>query len=98
MTEDFHLNSNPRPDVELTLDDGRVITGSRGAKLEKFINVIQNDDNPLIVGVVLDGSLRELTFPLQHDGVASLITTADADGARIYRRAVGFFVGGAFKD
>lgn len=97
MTETFHLTSNPRSDVELTLDDGRIITGRRGAKLEEFINLVQDSQQPLIVGVVLDGSLRELTFPLQHDGVASLITMSDADGARIYRRSLVFLLEVAFK-
>ncbi len=97
MTEDFYLASKPRPDVELTLDDGRVITGKRGAKLEEFIKIIQEDQQPLIVGVVLNGSLRELTFPLEQDGVASLITMADADGARIYRRSLVFLLEVAFK-
>lgn len=97
MTDEFHITTKPRPDVELTLDDGRVVTGRRGAKLEEFTQVIQGDHQPLIVGLVLDGSLRELTFPLQHDGVASLITTADADGARIYRRSLVFLLEVAFK-
>ncbi len=97
MTDDFHLTVNPRPDVELTLDDGRIVTGKRGAKLEEFINVVQDENLPLIVGVVLDGSLRELTFPLHHDGVVSLVTMADADGARIYRRSLVFLLEVAFK-
>lgn len=97
MTQEFHLTQTPRPDVELTLDDGRVITGRRGARLEEFINIIQEDDQPLIVGVILNGSLRELTFSLTHDGVASLITTSDADGARIYRRSLVFLLETAFK-
>ena len=97
MTIEFNLTPTPRPDVELTLDDGRVITGRRGAKLEEFINIIQEDDQPLIVGVILNGSLRELTFSLEQDGVASLITTSDADGARIYRRSLVFLLETAFK-
>ena len=97
MTIEFNLTQTPRPDVELTLDDGRVITGRRGAKLEEFINIIQEDDQPLIVGVILNGSLRELTFSLEQDGVASLITTSDADGARIYRRSLVFLLETAFK-
>lgn len=97
MTQEFHLTQTPRPDVELTLDDGRVITGRRGARLEEFINIIQEEDQPLIVGVILNGSLRELTFSLTQDGVASLITTSDADGARIYRRSLVFLLETAFK-
>ena len=76
MKQDFYFTTTPRPDVELTLDDGRIFTGKRGAKLEKFAKVIQGKDQPQIVGMVLDGSLRELTYPLQKDGIASLITMA----------------------
>ena len=97
MTKKFHLTNTPRETVELTLDDGRIITGERGAKLENFTDVIQADDKPLIVGLVLDGSLRELTYPLNQDGQASLVTMADSDGARIYRRSLVFLLEVAFK-
>ena len=97
MTEEFRITTDPRHDVELTLDDGRVITGKRGAKLEEFINVIQQDDEPQIVGVILNGSLRELTYPLHLDGVASLIDMSDSDGARSYRCSLVFLLEVAFK-
>lgn len=97
MTEEFKLTANPRSDVELTLDDGRVITGRRGARLEEFVRVIQNPDEALIVGLILDGSLRELTYELKQDGRGSPITMADADGARIYRRSLVFLLEAAFK-
>lgn len=97
MARKFHLTNTPRETVELTLDDGRIITGERGAKLEEFINIIQEDDKPLIVGLVLDGALRELTYPLNQDGQASLVTMADSDGARIYRRSLVFLLEAAFK-
>lgn len=97
MIKEFYLTTIPRPDVELTLDDGRIITGKRGAMLEEFVKLVQEDRQPQIVGMVLDGSLRELTFPLEKDGVASLITMADQDGARIYRRSLVFLLEVAFK-
>ena len=97
MTDNFYLTPKPRPTVELTLEDGRVITGERGATLEKFIDVIRDESKPQIVGVILDGSLRELTYQLEHDGVARLVSMSDADGARIYRRSLVFLLEAAFK-
>ena len=97
MTDNIYHTPKPRPTVELTLEDGRVITGERGATLEKFIDVIRDESKPQIVGVILDGSLRELTYPLEHDGVARLVSMSDADGARIYRRSLVFLLEAAFK-
>lgn len=97
MTEEFKLISTPRSTVELSLNDGRIIVGKRGARLEEFAKVIQNPDEAMIVGMVLNGSLRELTYTLDQDGQASLITLADADGARIYRRSLVFLLEVAFK-
>jgi len=97
MTDEFKLIQTPRSTVELTLDDGRIIVGKRGARLEEFAKVIQNHDDAMIVGMVLNGSLRELTYDLNQDGEASMITLADADGARIYRRSLVFLLEVAFK-
>ncbi len=97
MTENFYLTENPRHTVELSLDDGRVITGERFAALESFAKVVQVEDSPMIVGAVLDGSLRELTYKMERDGKGSFITMADEDGARIYRRSLTFLLEVAFK-
>ena len=97
MKDAFRLTPKPRDEVELTLDDGRVITGTRGARLEAFAEVVQNPEEAMIVGMILDGSLRELTYPLKRDGQASLVTLADADGARIYRRSLVFLLETAFR-
>lgn len=40
MKDAFRLTPKPRDEVELTLDDGRVITGTRGARLEAFAEVV----------------------------------------------------------
>ncbi|MDD2522797.1 MAG: nucleoside kinase [Anaerolineaceae bacterium] len=98
MRKDFQLTLHHRPDVELTLDDGRIITGRRGAPLEEFAEIVQEEDQPQIVGMILDGSLRELTYPLNKDGVARLISMSDSDGARIYRRSLVFLLEVAFKN
>ena len=87
---EFYLTDKPRESVELTLNDGRIITGKRGGKLEDFTRVVQKPEAPLIVGAILDGHLRELTYPVGQDGQATLLTMEDSDGARIYRRSLVF--------
>lgn len=97
MKEAFYLTQTPRETVELSLEDGRVITGQRFAPLESFAKAIQVEDDPMIVGAILDGTLRELTYPMDRDGKGSFVTMADEDGARIYRRSLTFLLEVAFK-
>ena len=92
----FYLSDQPRETVELILEDGRVITGPRGASLEGFVQAVQADEDAMVVGAILDGNLRELTFPVKRDSSARLLTLKDADGARIYRRSLTFLLEVAF--
>ncbi len=96
MNNNFVLSREKRPTVEVILEDSRVVTGPRNASLESFINQIQRPENPLIVGAIVDGSLRELTFPISMDARVTPLTMADADGARIYRRSLTFLLEVAF--
>ena len=96
MEEKFKLSHENRKTIEVHLSDGRVISGPRHSTLEEFLQVLHTDDNPMIVGAIVDGSLRELTFPLSMDANVSLITMSDADGARIYRRSLTFLLESAF--
>lgn len=93
----FQLINKPRKTIELYLEDGRIISGKRGATLEAFIEPIKEKNSPMIVGAIVDGSLRELTFPVKGDAEIRLITMADADGARIYRRSLTFLLTAAFQ-
>ena len=93
----FYLSETTRDTVELTLEDGRVITGKRYGTLESFAQAVQVEGEPVIVGAILDGSLRELTYKVARDGRGSFISMADEDGARIYRRSLTFLLEVAFK-
>ena len=92
----FELIEKPSKTIELFLDDGRIIKGKRGATLEQFIQPITKNGDPMIVGAIVDGSLRELTFPIKHEAEIRLVTMADADGAHIYRRSLTFLLTAAF--
>jgi len=91
------IHSNRRT-IELVLPDGRVYTGERGATLEKLLQALPEWDNPPIMGAVVNGELRELTYPIEMDSRVRLVTMADDDGARIYRRSITFLLEAAFEE
>ena len=63
----------------------------------EFMQVLQDSQDAMIVGAIVDGNLRELTFPIARDAVVTPLTMEDADGARIYRRSLTFLMEVAFK-
>jgi uridine kinase len=50
------------------------------------------------MGAVVNGELRELTYTIEMDAQIRLVTMADDDGARIYRRSVTFLLEAAFEE
>lgn len=96
---------SPRPTVEVHLPEGLVIEGPRGAPVGNFLKLIEcpaaiNEDEPTapIVGAVVNGELRELTFPIIMDSRVRPVTMADSDGMLIYRRSLTFLLDAAFED
>jgi len=87
-----------RSTIELILPDGRVYTGERGGTLEKLLQALPEWDNPPIMGAVVNGELKELTFPIEIDSRIRLVTMGDDDGARIYRRSITFLLEAAFEE
>ena len=88
----------PRPTVEISLPDGRVFSGPRGIAVEKFLQALPEWGQTPIVGAVVNGELRELTYPITMESRVQPVTMADADGARIYRRSLVFLLETAFED
>lgn len=88
----------PRPNVEIHLPDGRVLNGPRNAPIGDFLKVIQTEGTPPIVGAVVNGELRELTYPIKMDAQVRPVSMGDADGMRIYRRSLIFLLETAFDD
>jgi uridine kinase len=95
MTERFHLTP-PRPTVEIHLPDGRVISGPRGSKVGDFLAQVEHDSQ--LVGAVINGDLRELTFPVVMDSRVKPVTMTTPDGTRIYRRSLTFLLEMVFAD
>src|SRR5512139_1493919 len=88
----------PRPTVEIHLPDGRVICGPRGAAVMKFLSLLESTDSPPIVGAIVNGELRELTFPIHMDSKVTPISMEDNDGMLIYRRSLTFLLEAAFDE
>ena len=88
----------PRATVEVILPDGRTLSGPRNSPIGDFLKVLPEVDDPPIVGAVVNGELRELTYRIDRDARVRLVTMADADGALIYRRSLTFLLEAAFED
>ena len=89
--------SNPRDTVEINLPNNRVLSGPRGGKLIDFLKVLPEWQSPPIVGAVVDGDLRELTFTVQKDVMVRPVTMVDSDGSKIYRRSLTFLLETVFE-
>ena len=95
MEEKINLIS-PRAFVEIQLPDGRVLSGPRGSKVGQFLETQEYDAQ--LIAAVVNGDLRELTYPINIESRVIPITMSDPDGARIYRRSLTFLLEMAFTD
>lgn len=86
----------PKKEVEIHLPDGRVLSGPRGARVGEFLSALEHDVLP--VGAVVNGELRELTYPIRIESKVQPVEMDSADGARIYRRSLTFLLEKAFAD
>jgi uridine kinase len=88
----------PRKTIEIYLPDSRVLQADRNSTLEEILQILPEWKNPPIVGAIVNGVLRELTYVVEMDAVVKLLNMSDADGARIYRRSLNFLLEAAFQD
>ncbi len=95
MNDKINLVS-PRSSVEIDLPDGRVLSGPRGAKVGEFLQTLEYDAQ--LIAAVVNGDLRELTYPINIESRVMPVTMSDPDGARIYRRSLTFLLEMAFND
>jgi uridine kinase len=87
---------SPRDTVEVHLLDGKVLCGPRGATARDFLDEIASSLPGPVVAAIVNGDLRELTYPIKMDSKLTAVTMADADGALIYRRSLTFLLETAF--
>lgn len=87
-----------RDTVEIILPGGQVFSGPRNTPVGDFLRLLPNWNEPQIVGAIVNGELRELTFKITMDSKVKPIDMSSADGARIYRRSITFLLEAAFEE
>lgn len=88
----------PRETVEVHLPDGRVLCGPRNAMVGELLRALPEMNDPPIVGAVVNGELRELTYRIKMDSTIKPVTMGDEDGTRIYRRSLVFLLEAVFHE
>ena len=84
--------SQPNPEVQIHLPDGRSLTGPRGAQVGEFLKQVKDDFSAPIVAAILNNEIHELTYPVEVEAHCTPVTMDTADGARIYRRSLIFLL------
>ncbi len=82
--------------VEIHLNDGRVLRGRKGTSLKFFLQKIDHPDESVIVGAIVNGELKELSFAIDFNSKVKPVTLYEEDGARIYRRSLTFLLEAIF--
>ncbi len=99
MSQSFKIQFvSPRPTIEIHLPDGLVISGPRGDAVVQFFNILEGYEEAPIVGAIINGQLRELTYKIEMDALVSPVTMGQADGMRFYRRSLTFLLESAFHE
>jgi len=87
----------PRATVQIHLAGGKVLEGPRNTQLSEFLAGEETSAAP-VVGAIVNGELRELTFPIEMDSRVKPLTMGESDGMRIYRRSLTFLLAAAFEE
>lgn len=97
QTEDTFRTTDLCSSVQVHLPEGRVIEGPRGSQAGSFLACLEDVPAP-VVGAIVNGELRELTYPIELEARLRPVTMGEADGMRIYRRSLTFLLAAAFED
>ncbi len=82
--------AQPRTTAQVRFDNGQTFEAPKGTPLEAFIRTASLDDSAPVVAALVNGKLRELTYPIMADADVIPISMATSDGMRIYQRSLSF--------
>lgn len=80
--------TTPRSTAQIKFSDGQVLEGPLDTTIEEFVKAGYFPEWPTPIACLVDGQLRELTYHADRDLKVHLVTTAESDGMRVYRRSL----------
>ncbi len=84
--------TEPRQTAIITFTDGQVLEGPLNTPIETFVKAGSFPASPRPMACLVNGQLRELTYHADRDLQVQVLTMADSDGMRVYRRSLSFLL------
>ncbi len=84
--------ATPRSTAQARFPDDRIFNAPIETPLEQYIKAAMKENPVPVMAALVNGNLRELTYPMQSDGRVDPIFLSDSDGVRIYRRSLSFLL------
>jgi uridine kinase len=84
--------ATPRTTAQIKFSDGQVLEGPLNTTIAEFMKAGNFPDEPIPAACLVNGQLRELTYHADRDLNVQVLTLADSDGMRVYRRSLSFLL------
>jgi len=88
----------PRTTAQIKFSDGQILDGPLGSTIEDFTKSADFKSTLMPMACLVEGELRELTYPVQRDLEVKILTLANGDGRRVYRRSLSLLLVAAAHD
>ncbi len=85
-------SAEPRQTAQARFPDGRTFEAPVGTALEEYVRAALGNGPVPVIAALVNGELRELTYPLHSDARVEPLFLSDSDGERIYRRSLSFLM------
>ena len=91
-------SAEPRETAQVRFPDGRIFEALVGTPAEQYISAAMSNNPVPVVAALVNGDLRELTYPIRSDSRIDPVFLSDSDGVRIYRRSLSFLLVAAVRE
>jgi uridine kinase len=82
----------PRETALVRFPDGRNFEAPLGTPIEEYFKAALEGSRVPFIAALINGELRELTYPVASDARVDPVLLSDSDGVRIYRRSLAFLL------